>query len=90
MPGNFHISHHAYREIVETLRKEQKQFDFSYTINHLSFGKEQDMNRIKRNFPDQGVLSPLDGYSLKPQGNGKGGVEGLDTKFYLIAIPSIY
>jgi len=36
------------------------------------------------------VLNPVDGYQLSPDFDEQGNPHGLDTKFYLIAIPSIY
>ena len=36
------------------------------------------------------MLNPIDGYKMFPEKDDNGIVQGLDSKFYLIAIPSIY
>ena len=49
-------------------------FDFSYKINHISFGRDEDFKLIQRRFTDQGIMNPLDGISVfsKPKElNGK-------------------
>ena len=46
VPGNFHISTHAYGDIVIALQMQGYVFDFSYKINHVSFGKQEDMTEI--------------------------------------------
>ena len=38
--------------------------DFSYKINHISFGRDEDFKLIQRRFPDQGIMNPLDGISV--------------------------
>ena len=61
MPGNFHISSHAYNDILMTLMMQGYQFDFSYRINHISFGRDEHFKVIQRRFPDQGIINTLDG-----------------------------
>lgn len=39
VPGNFHISTHAYGDIMMGLAYDGYKFDYSYKINHISFGK---------------------------------------------------
>lgn len=90
VPGNFHISSHAYREIIYELQNQGLTLDYSYKLNHLSFGKEEDMKSIKSSFPEQGVLSPIDGLEVNAMPNNEGKMMPLDSKFYLIAIPSIF
>ena len=46
VPGNFHISSHAYQDILMSLMIQGYTFDFSYTINHLSFGRDEDFKLI--------------------------------------------
>lgn len=63
VPGNFHISAHAYGSVIQRLASEGYfRFDLSHTINHLSFGDEKEIQNIKKSF-SEGVLSPLDGIS---------------------------
>lgn len=46
VPGNFHIGSHSYSDIKARLKSEGYSFDFSYHINHLSFGNKQDFDYI--------------------------------------------
>lgn len=50
VPGNFHISSHAFGNIITRVFQESdyKTIDVSHTINHLSFGHEEDMSYITR------------------------------------------
>jgi endoplasmic reticulum-Golgi intermediate compartment protein 3 len=38
VPGNFHISHHAYWNTMERLYSSGKRIDFTHKINNISFG----------------------------------------------------
>jgi hypothetical protein len=62
VPGNFHISSHAYGSMLQRLASEGYfTFDVSHRINHLSFGEDKDLKYIKKNFGENhGVLNPLD------------------------------
>ena len=42
VPGLFHISHHAFNDLLQALNADGIQLDNSYTINHLSFGELKD------------------------------------------------
>ena len=46
VPGNFHIASHAYGDIAMMLKNDGHHFDFSYKLNHLSFGNKQDFDYI--------------------------------------------
>ena len=52
VPGNFHISTHAYNDIMVSLAHHGYTFDYSYYINHISFGKMQNFEIIKKIFKD--------------------------------------
>ena len=41
VPGNFHVSTHAFGEVVQKLYMTGRKLDFSHVINHLSFGNDQ-------------------------------------------------
>lgn len=61
MPGNFHISAHAYGAIIQRLASEGVlNFDVAHKINHLSFGDDKDIQIIKSSF-GTGEINPLDG-----------------------------
>lgn len=50
VPGNFHISAHAYGSILGRLFTETgvNNLDLTHKINHLSFGDEGDISAIKK------------------------------------------
>ena len=52
VPGNFHISSHAFGNILPRIFQDARlnTLDLSHTINHLSFGDEKDLQRIKKTF----------------------------------------
>ena len=61
VPGNFHLSAHAYGKVVQRIASMGYfRFDVAHTVNHLSFGDDRELKNIKKNFKE-GVLSPLDG-----------------------------
>ncbi len=60
VPGNFHISSHAYGPIVSRLAQEgHYSWDLSHKINHFYVGDISDIDNIKKTF-GEGVLSPLE------------------------------
>jgi len=60
VPGNFHISSHAFSPIIHRLFTDGfLNFDLSHKINHISFGDDKDFKIIKTRF-NTGELSPLD------------------------------
>lgn len=52
VPGNFHISSHAFGSYLPRIFAEARinTLDLSHNINHLSFGDEGDLTRIKKTF----------------------------------------
>ena len=85
VPGNFHISSHAYgKEIAKLLAtKGNLSFDLSHTINHISFGENKDLHYIKHHFND-GNLNPLDGLFTKDEKNS------MLFEYYLDIVPTTY
>ena len=61
VPGNFHISTHAFGDIVMMLKSQGYNFDFSYKIHHMSFGNKDDFDYIAGNFHDLEMEHPADG-----------------------------
>jgi hypothetical protein len=60
VPGNFHISSHAFGPTIQRLFSEGRtNFDVSHRVNHISFGDDSDIKFIKENFKT-GILNPLD------------------------------
>jgi len=43
------------------MKKENATFDFTHTINHLSFGNKKDFDYISRSFQDLFMEHPADG-----------------------------
>ena len=61
VPGNFHISSHAFGPTLQRLFNEGiTNFDVSHKVNHISFGDDSDLKQIRTNFGN-GILNPLDG-----------------------------
>jgi len=61
VPGNFHLSAHAYGRLVQKISSQGYfRFDLSHTVNHLSFGDDKELKNIKKTFTE-GVLNPIDG-----------------------------
>ena len=46
VPGNFHLSTHAFGQVVQKLYMGGRTLDFTHTINHLSFGNDTQMKQI--------------------------------------------
>lgn len=60
VPGNFHISSHAFGPTIQRLASEgYLLMDVSHRINHLSFGNDDEIGKVKSIF-SEGVLNPLD------------------------------
>ena len=70
VPGNFHISAHGFRDIIQRIRNVDPnfKFDFTHTINHLSFGEEIAQDDIHNDFK-VGIFHPLDSVSKKDNSN---------------------
>jgi hypothetical protein len=62
VPGNFHISHHAYRDVISRLYSSGKRINFSHKINKLNFGNEDTGNVIQYKFGES-FKGELDGTS---------------------------
>lgn len=84
VPGNFHISSHAYGNIIARLAAENiYDFDISHTVNHLSFGDESHVKYIKNNF-EIGKLDPIDNTYKKQTKEHK------IYEYYLKVVPTTY
>lgn len=90
VPGNFHISTHSFGDIVMMLKGQGYDFDFSYTIHHLSFGNKEDFDYIAGNFHDLEMEHPADGIEGVPNKTAAGKPIGFKTMFYLVAVPSYF
>jgi hypothetical protein len=84
VPGNFHISSHAFGDILGRLQSEGVyKFDISHKINHLSFGSEDNIINIKNKF-NVGILNPIDGVIKKQIETNK------VYEYYLKVVPTTY
>jgi len=82
VPGNFHVGHHAFNEIIMVL---QKSINLTHSINHLSFGKKRYVTSIKNKFQKNiGELMPLNKYSEVSEKYGK------TTNYQLSLVPTNY
>lgn len=94
MPGDFHIASHTFDDIIFSLRNEGYHLDYSYKINHLSFGKKQDHDYIVKHFRDLWLEHPADGISGQPDYIEKDGKDpipkGIRTIFQFVAVPSYF
>lgn len=86
MPGNFHLSHHAFGDIVGHLSRKGISLNNSFKIHHLSFGEMSDFTAINRYFPDVGLEHPLDGFEHNLPGDKK----YMRCGFYLKAVPALF
>lgn len=50
VPGNFHISAHAFGSVLGNLfaTLNMRNLDLSHKVNHISFGDERDIKNVKR------------------------------------------
>ena len=53
VPGNFHLSTHAFGEVIQKLYMTGHRLDFSHTINHLSFGNDTQMKQIQNKYDEK-------------------------------------
>ena len=83
IPGNFHIAHHAFTDILGALHAEGIELDNSFKINHLSFGDIKDKKTIAERFPDTDIRNPLDGFERE-----KGKARNMRVGLFLNAVPS--
>ena len=85
VPGNFHISSHAFAQTIGRLASEGAyDFDLTHTINHISFGDEDDIRNIKKIF-NTGILNPLDNTNKTMKNYKK-----VIYEYYLNVIPTTY
>ena len=84
VPGNFHIAHHQWYNLVENL---DVKFDNTFILNHLSFGEATDLKRIETRFPGISFTNPLDNFALEDQSVSSGYMR---VGFHLDVIPSIF
>mmetsp|Transcript_44964 Transcript_44964/g.51983 ORF Transcript_44964/g.51983 Transcript_44964/m.51983 type:complete len:330 (-) Transcript_44964:154-1143(-) len=87
VPGNFHISSHAYGHLLQEVFRQNgiSTIDVSHRINHLSFGEEKDLTYVRKNFK-QGVLNPLNGMQKVPKDVNT----GTTYQYYLNIVPTTY
>lgn len=64
VPGNFHLSSHAFGEVIQRLYMSGRNLDFSHTINHLSFGNDKAMKQIMNKYNEK-MQFDLDGTHIE-------------------------
>ncbi len=85
LPGNFHVSSHAFFNIIKEFRANGTNinFDITHTVNHIAFGEEKDIEFIKKEFND-GIITPLDNIKGEDTGDKK------LFEYYLKIVPTEY
>jgi hypothetical protein len=86
VPGNFHISSHAYGDVIKEMLMTYNdlEFDMSHTVNHISFGNENELTNVENEFKGVGNLSPLDMVYTKDN------KDNMLFEYYLNIVPTIY
>jgi hypothetical protein len=85
VPGNLHVSSHAYHEFIHSIIEgDYSLLDLSHQITALSFGEEADLSAIRLTF-SEGVLSPLDEL-FKEKSSG----EARSYEYYLKVVPTTF
>lgn len=90
VPGSFSISSNNFQDIIQNLSLQGYKFDYSFKINHLSFGKQEDFKSIQDTFTNIGVINPLDGIEIKAEKDQNDKPRLMSTNIYLIAVPSYF
>lgn len=84
VPGNFHISSHAFAPTIQRLAQDNLlTIDVNHKVNHLSFGNDNELRKIKKLFK-QGLLNTLDGTTKNT--NRK----RMIYEYYIKIVPSTY
>ena len=86
VPGAFSISHQAFGDIKMHLNMKGIRLDNSFRINELSFGEKENFNAIASQFPDAGIMHPLDGFERKMSDEKM----AMRVGFYLKAVPAMF
>lgn len=60
----------------------------SHRLNHLSFGDDRELSRIKRSFSKQGILTPLDGTHKTKQSHMQH--IGVTHYYYISIVPTSF
>ncbi|CAG9317000.1 unnamed protein product [Blepharisma stoltei] len=87
VPGNFHVSSHAFHnQLHMIIGNDNSKLDFSHIVHHLSFGDNKDIEFIKNHFAE-GVLSPLDDLKrIRPDSVR----DPLSYEYYIKVVPTTY
>ena len=63
VPGNFHLSTHAFGQVVQMIYMGGRQLDFTHTVKHLSFGNDTQMKQIQTKYGEKFVFD-MDGHHI--------------------------
>ncbi len=63
VPGNFHLSTHAFGQVVQMIYMGGRQLDFTHTVKHLSFGNDTQMKQIQSKYGEKFVFD-MDGHHI--------------------------
>lgn len=88
VPGNFHISTHAYGDVVEHILRSNKELNFQFQILHLSFGDRDQLNNVMTRVKRAGVFNPLDNTGYTQVENIPQGYSSV-INFYMSAVSAV-
>jgi hypothetical protein len=53
VPGNFHLSTHAFGDVIQRLYMTGKRLDFTHTVHNLTFGEHSQMEIMQSKFGEK-------------------------------------
>mmetsp|Transcript_8223 Transcript_8223/g.23545 ORF Transcript_8223/g.23545 Transcript_8223/m.23545 type:complete len:347 (-) Transcript_8223:152-1192(-) len=91
VPGNVHLSTYSHSYLFGSLYQETRNMNISHTINHISFGVDDDIGYIKQNMKDTGIVAPLDGVSQTVTEQKTGAlIDSAIFEYYTKVVPTTY
>jgi len=92
VPGNVHLSTYSHSYLFGSLYQESRNINITHTINHISFGTDEDIGYVKRHFEGTGIVSPLDGLSrvVAERKDTKSFADSAIFEYYAKVVPTTY
>jgi len=92
VPGNIHISTHSFFPSFQNLFEDvsKDNVDLTHTINHLSFGNDEDIAMCMKRFPSSGIINPLDQVKQEAPRDEEGYPQSRIFEYYLKIVPTSY
>eukprot|EP00397_Hematodinium_sp_SG-2012_P049977 GEMP01057872.1.p1 GENE.GEMP01057872.1~~GEMP01057872.1.p1 ORF type:complete len:285 (+),score=46.97 GEMP01057872.1:220-1074(+) len=90
VPGNIHVSTHTFFPMMGNLWSDNDSVDLSHRISHLSFGSDEDILHVLRNFRDSGIVAPLDKVERQVPLSDTGSAKPIIYEYYLKIVPTSF